>query len=115
MPRLFAETVTMAVKGHHFFTMTHSLLAVESFRGTLHQLTQSFEERIAAISAQDLAHRMGDVLAYRDRLLRRMDRRYRRLHRDFRRFADDAVEAFQVSMDELLARLQADTPADSPA
>ena len=114
-PRLFAETVTMAVKGHHFFTMTRNLLEVESFRSTLHQLTQSFEERIAAISAQDLAHRMGDVLAYRDRLLRRMDRRYRRLHRDFRRFADDAVEAFQVSMDELLARLQADTPAGSPA
>ena len=49
-PRMLAETVTMAVKGHHFFKMTRYLLEVDSFRKSLETMTHAFEARVADVS-----------------------------------------------------------------
>jgi hypothetical protein len=86
---------------------------VDSFRSSLETMTQAFEARVAAVSARDLASRTAELTAYRDRVVRRMHARYRHLHRDFRVSTDDALTAFQTSLDELLARLVAQLPPPS--
>ena len=112
-PSMVAETVTMAVKGHHFFKMTRNVLEVDRFRQTLERLARSFEERVRAVPAQDLSERVAELRDYRDRVVARMRARYRRLHADFRTYAEEAVVSFQDTLDELIAgvagRLQVST------
>ena len=110
-PLMAAETVTMAVKGHHYFKMTRSVLELERFKRTLDDLIRSLEARLNAPAAQDRRARAAELGTYRDRLLRQMQARYRRLHKDFRGHADEAVAAFRASLDDLLARFAADVPA----
>ena len=114
-PRMIAETVTMAVKGHHFFKMTKHVLEVDRFVRTLEGISRSFEETVRDVSAADLQARVAELTAYRDRVVARMRRRYRRLHRDFRVYAEQAIVDFQAAMDDLIARLSAGLPPAATA
>ena len=106
-PSMLAETVTMAVKGHHFFKMTKNVLEVDRFKQTLDRLAQAFEQRAREVSQQELKERVAELREYRDRVVARMRARYRRLHADFRIYAEDAVAAFQNTLDELIAGIDA--------
>ena len=114
-PRMIAETVTMAVKGHHFFKMTRNVLEVDRFVRTLEGIARSFEETVRDVSAADLEVRVAELTAYRDRVVARMRSRYRRLHRDFRVYAEQAIADFQATMDDLIARLSAGPPPATTA
>ncbi len=114
-PWMLAETVTMAVKGHHFFKMTKCVLEVDRFVRTLEDIARSFEETVRNVSAADLQVRVAELTAYRDRVVARMRSRYRRLHRDFRVYAEEAITDFQATMDDLIARLSAGLPPAAPA
>lgn len=107
-PTMTAETVTMAVKGHHFFKMTRNVLAVERFKESLDGFVRAFQEKAAGIPAPELAARIEELRAYRDRVVARMRHRYRGLHKDFRIYADDALASFQTNLDEMIARLSAE-------
>jgi radical SAM superfamily enzyme YgiQ (UPF0313 family) len=101
-PSMVAETVTMAVKGHHFFKMTKNVLEVDRFKQALEKLAKTFEQRVREVSAQDVKDRIAELRDYRDRVVARMQVRYRRLHADFRIYAEDAVASFQTTLDELI-------------
>ena len=109
-PSMLAETVTMAVKGHHFFKMTRGVLEVDTFVRYLEGVARSFEKRVRNVSAADLQVRIAELTAYRDRVVARMRTRCRRLQRDFRVYAEDALAEFQATMDDLIARLSAALP-----
>jgi radical SAM superfamily enzyme YgiQ (UPF0313 family) len=104
-PRMIAETVTMAIKGHHFFKITRNVLEVDRFKRILEEAAKSLEERVKQVSAPDLERTLAELAAYRDRVVTRMRRRYRRLHQDFRFYADEAIAGFQARVDELIASL----------
>jgi radical SAM superfamily enzyme YgiQ (UPF0313 family) len=114
-PWMLAETVTMAVKGHHFFKMTRHVLEVDGFVRTLEGVARSFEETVRNVPAADLQVRVAELTAYRDRVVARMRSRYRRLHRDFRVYAEEAIADFQATMDDLIARLSAGLPPAATA
>jgi hypothetical protein len=107
-PRMLAETVTMAVKGHHFFKMTKNVLEVDRFHRTVESLTRAFEEKVRNASAVEAKERVAELKAYRDRVMSRMHARYRRLDEDFRVYAEEAVARFKATTDDLIARLAAD-------
>jgi radical SAM superfamily enzyme YgiQ (UPF0313 family) len=106
-PSMIAEAVTMAVKGHHYFKMTKSVLAVERFKRSLEELGNSFERMVADVSVNDLKGRLAELVAYRNRALARARKRYRRLNRDFRIYVEDAIADFEARTDELLAQFAA--------
>jgi radical SAM superfamily enzyme YgiQ (UPF0313 family) len=114
-PTMTAETVTMAVKGHHYFKMTKHVMAVERFKGTLDKVALAFEAKVAGFSSPDLAARIAELTAYRDRVMTRMRAKYRRIHKDFRIYADEALASFQATMDEVIVRLSAEAGVPSPA
>lgn len=114
-PWMTAETVTMAVKGHHFFKMTRCVLEVDQFVRTLEGIARSFEETVRNVSAPDLQVRVAELTAYRDRVVARMRSRYRRLHRDFRVYAEEAIADFQATMDDVIARLSVGLPPAATA
>ncbi|HQT95939.1 MAG: hypothetical protein B7Z61_02155 [Acidobacteria bacterium 37-71-11] len=101
-PRMVAETVTMAIKGHHYFKMTRNLLEVDRFKRSLDELAKSLEERVRTATTQDLDRTLTELVTYRDRSAARMRRRYRRLNRDFRVYADEAIASFQATIDQLV-------------
>ena len=109
-PSMVAETVTMAIKGHHFFQITRRILAVENFKGRLESVARAFHERAQGKLSPDLEVRLVELRRYRDECLAELKRRYRTLHRDFRVYADEALARFQADTDELLARLSAQAP-----
>ncbi len=106
-PTMLAETVTMAVKGHHYFKMTRNVLEVDRLKGMLDELVRSFDKAVKEVPTGDLAARVAELQATRDRLLIRVHARCRRIHRDFRVYAEQAVAHFAVTMDEMIAQLEA--------
>jgi radical SAM superfamily enzyme YgiQ (UPF0313 family) len=102
-PLLVPETVTLAVKGHHYFKMTRGLLELEWFKAGLQDLVRAFEARLQA-AAPDLPLRLAELGAWRDQTLRQAQARYRRLPKDFRAHADEAVAAFRAALTERLLR-----------
>lgn len=104
-PSMLAETVTMAVKGHHFFKMTQRFLALENFKSSLDSVARSLPKKAEGISLRDLKSKTAELEAYRDRVLAEMRTRYRKIHKDFRVYADDALANFKTTMDELIAKI----------
>lgn len=104
-PRMLAETVTMAVKGHHFFRMTKNLLEVDRIQRNLESFARAFEEKARIASGVDVKERIAELKAYRDRVLARKQARLRRLDDDFRVYAEEAVARFRATTEDLLARL----------
>jgi hypothetical protein len=109
-PLMVPETVTLAVKGHHFFKMTRSLLELERFKATLQELAGTFEGRLHAVAAQDVPQRLAELKALRDQALGQMQARYQRLPRDFRTYADEAVAAFRATLETQLSRFTNQAP-----
>jgi len=101
-PRMIAEIVTMAIKGHHFFTITRSILKVDRFREKLRALQASWQETAQGISREDLQRRLGELKASRDRMVADLRKEARRLNKDFRRYVEEALENFQTSLDEMI-------------
>ena len=100
-PRRIAETVTMAVKGHHYFRITQNLLELDRFKSTLDRLARAFEARLAG---QDGPRQLAELKAFRTQALGQVRSRYGKLNKEFRSCADEAVAAFQATLDELIAR-----------
>ncbi|WP_243303849.1 B12-binding domain-containing radical SAM protein [Geothrix oryzisoli] len=109
-PLMVPETVTLAVKGHHYFKITRSLLELERFKAGLQDLAQAFEARLQTVTALEFPQRLAELKAFRDRALSQMQARYQRLPRDFRAYADDAVAAFRASLEENLSRFAPEVP-----
>lgn len=101
-PRLFAESVTMAVKGHHFFKMTRGILAVERFKKSLERRQRLFEERVRAMRLPDPRKNLKALLAFRRRQAAAVAREYRRLSKDFRIYAAESMARFDELADNLL-------------
>ncbi|HEY3399549.1 MAG TPA: DUF4070 domain-containing protein, partial [Geothrix sp.] len=110
-PLMVPETVTLAVKGHHFFKMTRSLLELERFKTGLHDLARTFEARLHAATTLDFPQRLAELKALRDQALSQTQARYRRLPRDFRAYADEAVAAFRATLEDHLSRFASGAPA----
>jgi radical SAM superfamily enzyme YgiQ (UPF0313 family) len=106
-PRLAAEAVTMAVKGHHFFKITRNLLELDRFQGNLERLAKAFEARVAAVTEVNRTGALADLRAWRDRATAQMRKAYRRLNKDFQRLADGPWADFQARLDRLVERAAA--------
>jgi radical SAM superfamily enzyme YgiQ (UPF0313 family) len=102
-PRMAAEIVTMAVKGHHFFRITRNVLELDRFKSTLDRVARAFEARLSGLSVEDYPQKLAELKAYRDQVLKQMQARYGKLNKDFRGYADEAVIAFQATLDGLIA------------
>ncbi|GLH65946.1 B12-binding domain-containing radical SAM protein [Geothrix edaphica] len=109
-PLMVPETVTLAVKGHHFFKMTRSLLELERFKASLQELARTFEGRLQAATPLDFPQRLAELKVLRDQALSQTQARYQRLPKDFRAYADDAVAAFRATLEAHLARLAGEVP-----
>ncbi len=104
-PRMLAETVTMAVKGHHFFRMTRNVLEVDRIQRNLDGFARAFEEKARTVSGVDVQSRIAELKAWRDAVIARKKARLRRLDEDFRVYADEAVARFRATTEDRLARL----------
>ncbi len=100
-PRMLAELVTMAVKGHHFFTITRSLLELEKFKDRLQRSRQDLEDRLQR-AIQGNAKNLAAWKAYRARLVAKAKARCERFHPDFKGSAVRAFEEFKSAAERLL-------------
>jgi radical SAM superfamily enzyme YgiQ (UPF0313 family) len=103
-PRMAAETMTMAVRGHHFFRITQNLLELDRFKHTLDRVARAFEASLAGIKGDDYLKKLAELKAYRDQVLELMRIRYGKLNKDFRGYAEEAVASFQGTLDGIIER-----------
>ncbi len=99
-PFMAAEIVTMAVKGHHFFTITQNLLALEQFKERLGRSRQDLEARLR----QALAGNAQSLAAWqrcRERLVAKARLRSTRFNPDFKVGATRAFEEFRALVEGL--------------
>ncbi len=100
-PLMAVEIVTMAVKGHHFFTITESLLELERFKDRLERSRQELEGRLRR-AIQGNAKSLAAWKAYRDHLVEKARVRCNRLNPDFKSSAVRAFEDFRTAVERLL-------------
>jgi radical SAM superfamily enzyme YgiQ (UPF0313 family) len=100
-PLMAAEIIALAVKGHHFFTITQGLLSLERFKERLEDLRGDLETRLKG-SRRD--NPIKELEAYRERLLKRARTRCRRIHPDLRESAIQLFEEFRANTELLLSQ-----------
>jgi hypothetical protein len=66
-------------------------------------VARAFEARLSGLSVEDYPQKLAELKAYRDQVLKQMQARYGKLNKDFRGYADEAVIAFQATLDGLIA------------
>jgi hypothetical protein len=96
-----AEIVAMAVKGHHFFIITESLMELERFKDRLERSRRELEDRLRR-AAQGNAKSLAAWVSYRERLVARARERCNRLNPDFRSSAIKAFDEFRIGAEQLL-------------
>lgn len=94
-PLLAPEIIALAVKGHHFFTITDHLLSLELFRERLEELKRELESRAVASSGSMLPK----AVEYRAALMKKAWSRYRRIHPDLREHARELLDDFQSRLE----------------
>jgi radical SAM superfamily enzyme YgiQ (UPF0313 family) len=102
-PRLAAEIVALAVKGHHFFTITRSLLVLERFKERMANLQRDLEIRVKEARTSARASR-PDLQAFRDRMLKQARAGYRKVHPDLREKASKAFLEFKQATEIMVDR-----------
>jgi len=100
-PRMAAEIVAMAVKGHHFITITRSLLELERFKDRLERSRQDLEDRLRR-AVRGNARSLAAWKAYRARRVERARAQCNRLNPDFRASAVRAFDEFRIRAEHLL-------------
>ncbi len=100
-PLMAAEIVTMAVKGHHFFLITRSLLELEHFKDRLECSRQDLEDRLRRVMLGN-ANSLAAWKTYRDHLMDQARARCNRLNPDFKSSAVKAFEEFRTAAERLL-------------
>ncbi|MDR3682856.1 MAG: radical SAM protein [Geothrix sp.] len=101
-PLMAVEIVTMAVKGHHFFTITEGLLELERFKDRLERSRRDLEDRLRRVIRSN-ASSLAAWKAYRDGLVEKARARCNRLNPDFKGSALRAFEDFRTAAERLLA------------
>jgi hypothetical protein len=100
-PLMAAEIVALAVKGHHFFTITEGLLSLERFKEWLEELRRNLETRLKDTVRGDHLELLK-LETYRGRLLKQAWNRCRRVHPDLRDSATRVYEEFRAGTERLL-------------
>lgn len=113
-PGLLAETITMAVKGHHFFKVTRAILAVDNFKRHLETLSLAIQDRAKEMPRAEIDERIRDLKAYRDRALADIRREYRRLHKDFQVYVEEALANFETLVDDVIRAAAQGRPLGAP-
>lgn len=103
-PCASAEAVAMAIKGHHFFTITRRLLELERFKSRLDRWSQTFDERRSQMALAGRVN-VAALEAFRSRLVGKAQRQFRHLSPDLQAGASKLLEGFKVSIDQHLARM----------
>lgn len=103
-PRMVAEIIAMAIKGHHFFTITEHLSVLERFKARLDRLQQDMEAWTTS--------RPRDSRAQVDRVLRRAQAWCRRVPPELRAHAESALDAFRSRLEGRLA--ESGSPGEEP-
>jgi len=101
-PGMVSEIIAMAVKGHHYITITDRLLALEAFKSGLARLQQTLVGGLGALAGDDLAGRTR-LLAQWRAIQRHAGRVCLRFHPDFRARAIAAFTGFMDAVEALLA------------
>lgn len=99
-PLMAAEIVALAVKGHHFFTITEGLLSLERFKEWLEDLRRNLETRLKD-PVQGDQRELLKLETYRSRLLEQAWNRCRRIHPDLRDSAIRVYEEFRAGIERL--------------
>jgi radical SAM superfamily enzyme YgiQ (UPF0313 family) len=114
-PRLLAESVALAIKGHHFFKITRGVLAADRFKQRLEELTHILHRKTEKTSPWEIEQKLAELKEYRDRVLREVRREYRRLHADYQVYVEDALASFEATINELIMNVAVGIPQTVPS
>ncbi len=102
-PRMIAEIIAMAVKGHHFITITDGLLRLERFRDRLDLLRRDLEAQVRRTWTEGRSH-LPELEAYRIRLVKQAWARCRKVPPDLQGVARGLFEDFRLATARIVVR-----------
>ncbi len=107
--RLLPEAVTLAVRGHHFFTITEEILKAHEFSTLLNKSRRFFQIRIARLAGpvgKQKQQLTAEVEAQVIKLRNNLQRKYRKLSRGVQHCLQDTFPEFEAHCEILLAHLR---------
>jgi len=103
--RMFPEAVRMAIWGHHFFKITHEILAVDNFKIHAHSIKDLYGERIRnACTSFNMDKTIRDLKAAKERFLKELRREYQSIDKDFRHMVEDTLRSVETALNAYYAQ-----------
>ena len=94
-PARFPVAVTLAVRGLHYFRITHEILEAHAFATVVRDLTEALQLEAARLAAAKAVPPMQALESYLSGLLRPVRQAYQRLSDEARILVGDALEQFE--------------------
>lgn len=105
-PRLFPTAVALAIKGHHFFTITGEIPRAEAFSRMVDRIERVLRERVRRVIARRKTATAVAMEARIESHLRRMVRRYGEFGEGMQRYMEQAFTRFVRRCETWIAMLR---------
>jgi radical SAM superfamily enzyme YgiQ (UPF0313 family) len=105
-PRLFPTAVALAIKGHHFFTITGEIPRAEAFSRMVDRVERVLRERVRRVIARRKTATAVAMEARIESHLRRMVRRYGEFGEGMQRYMEQAFTRFVRRCETWIAMLR---------
>ncbi|MBN2373029.1 B12-binding domain-containing radical SAM protein [bacterium] len=98
-PRMFPEAVRQAILGHHFFKITHEILAVDDFKSYAKSITRIYVEKIReAYAPFNIENAIIELKIAKDKFIKELQSEYHKIDEDFRHLVEDSLESVESSL-----------------
>lgn len=102
-PKMLSEAVRIAIKGYHFFLITHEILAVDELKNrySMEEIKSKYQNLLKNIRNFDYETKIRELQIVRDALIAEITENYLRIHKDFRDLAFEWHKNIICSLNDL--------------
>ncbi len=122
-PKMFPETIRLAIMGHHFFKITEEILAVDAFKTEAVSIKEIYEQKIkttkewiesktnqlqvvcASFKKEEIESKIVELQNLKDKLLKELKKRYYKIDVDFRHYVVDLLVNIEETLNNCLNQL----------
>lgn len=128
-PKMFPETIRLAIMGHHFFKITEEILAVDAFEREAYNVKKTYWKMIeeaktwisgktskiqtayTSLKKEDIEAKIVELQKFKTQLLKELKKRYYKIDVDFRHYVEDLLINIEKALNDYLNQLMEVVPS----
>ncbi|MFH0976686.1 MAG: B12-binding domain-containing radical SAM protein [Spirochaetota bacterium] len=101
---MFSQAVNLAVKGYHFFRITHEIIKAEEFSAMLEERMSNLREEIAEILHKGNTLIASKMEKYKSEMQVTTGKKYRQMNRDMQIYLNERLNKFEKYCDSHISQ-----------